>query len=255
MFVIQFTVPQLMNKAMERGDPTALSGDGAECGSLQGYHHGNRNLLSEQSAAESCGAHRRFFRQSRTADLFEQPNRLYSAEFSVTGKLQQSDRADAGCHLAAITGAAPIGIIFAVGNLCGQFFNGIGDAVKAVVSIRSTRPLWEKFELSAVKTEGAEINKPIDEITMQNLSFAYGEKQILTERDFSFVSGGKYAVCGESGSGKTTVMKLLLGLLPRYEGRICYDGIEQRQADVSSLYGADRLCRSAGLSVSGQSAV
>lgn len=103
---------------------------------------------------------------------------------------------------AAITGAAPIGIIFAVGNLCGQFFNGIGDAVKAVVSIRSTRPLWEKFELSAVKTEGAEINKPIDEITMQNLSFAYGEKQILTERDFSFVSGGKYAVCGESGQRK-----------------------------------------------------
>ena len=81
------------------GDPTALSGDGAECGSLQGYHHGNRNLLSEQSAAESCGAiavssdkaEQQIFLSNRTV--------LYGAEFAITCKLQQSDRTDAGCHL------------------------------------------------------------------------------------------------------------------------------------------------------------
>lgn len=186
LFVIQFTIPQLMNKPMERAT-------------------------------------------QRRSQAMEQSVEAYKDTIMGTGIFYLSNLRQKIVERIAVSSDK-------VGNLCGQFFNGIGDAVKAVVSIRSTRPLWEKFELSAVKTEGAEINKPIDEITMQNLSFAYGEKQILTERDFSFVSGGKYAVCGESGSGKTTVMKLLLGLLPRYEGRICYDGIEQRQADVSSLY-------------------
>ena len=236
LFVIQFTIPQLMNKPMERAtqrrsqamEQSVEAYKDTIMGTGIFYLSNLRQKIVERIAVSSDKAEQQIFLSNRTVCTVQNLLSLVSCNNQIVLTLVAT--------FAAITGAAPIGIIFAVGNLCGQFFNGIGDAVKAVVSIRSTRPLWEKFELSAVKTEGAEINKPIDEITMQNLSFAYGEKQILTERDFSFVSGGKYAVCGESGSGKTTVMKLLLGLLPRYEGRICYDGIEQRQADVSSLY-------------------
>lgn len=236
LFVIQFTVPQLMNKAMERAtqrrsqamEQSVEAYKDTIMGTGIFYLSNLRQKIVERIAVSSDKAEQQIFLSNRTVCTVQNLLSLVSCNNQIVLTLVAT--------FAAITGAAPIGIIFAVGNLCGQFFNGIGDAVKAVVSIRSTKPLWEKFELSVVKNEGAEINKPIDEITMQNLSFAYGEKQILTERDFSFVSGGKYAVCGESGSGKTTVMKLLLGLLPRYEGRICYDGIEQRQADVSSLY-------------------
>ena len=73
---------------------------------------------------------------------------------------------------------------------------------------------------------------------LEHLTFIYpGQtRPALDDLTLTVPEGAVTVLCGESGSGKTTVMKLLLGLLPRYEGRICYDGIEQRQADVSSLY-------------------
>lgn len=119
-----------------------------------------RQKVVERIAVSSDKAEQQIFLSNRTVCTVQNLLSLVSCNNQIVLTLVAT--------FAAITGAAPIGIIFAVGNLCGQFFNGIGDAVKAVVSIRSTKPLWEKFELSAVKTEGAEINKPIDEITMQN---------------------------------------------------------------------------------------
>lgn len=184
LFVIQFTVPQLMNKPMERAtqrrsqamEQSVEAYKDTIMGTGIFYLSNLRQKIVERIVVSSDKAEQQIFLSNRTVCTVQNLLSLVSCNNQIVLTLVAT--------FAAITGAAPIGIIFAVGNLCGQFFNGIGDAVKAVVSIRSTKPLWEKFELSVVKNEGAEINKPIDEITMQNLSFAYGEKPILTERDF-----------------------------------------------------------------------
>lgn len=137
---------------------------------------------------------------------------------------------------AVIAGAAPLGVTLSVANLCGQFFNGVRNCVQSIMAIRSTRPLWQKFETE----DGGEGEKqplgPIDEISLEDVSFAYGEHEILKNRSFRFRAGGKYALLGESGSGKTTALKLLLGLLPGYEGSILYDETEQHNANLATLY-------------------
>lgn len=49
-------------------------------------------------------------------------------------------------------------------------------------------------------------------IKLKNLSFSYGEKEVLKDLNFTFPDKGVFAIMGESGEGKTTLLRLLSGL-------------------------------------------
>ena len=65
------------------------------------------------------------------------------------------------------------------------------------------------------------------EIRVENLSFAYSPAETPIFRDVSFTipAGGFVAIVGPSGAGKTTLARLLLGLLTPGAGRILIDGV------------------------------
>ncbi len=76
-------------------------------------------------------------------------------------------------------------------------------------------------------------------IEMKDLSFSYPgtEKKVLDNLNLKFEKGQRYALVGENGSGKTTIVKLLLGLYDDYEGEILIDGVEVREIpDLSGLF-------------------
>lgn len=60
----------------------------------------------------------------------------------------------------------------------------------------------------------------INKIVIENLAFAYGEKDILCNVNCEINKGDKLAIIGESGAGKSTLVKLLLGLLKPTNGLI-----------------------------------
>lgn len=64
------------------------------------------------------------------------------------------------------------------------------------------------------------------EIAVRELSFRYSDCDPYIFRDLNFTikAGESVAVVGRSGCGKTTLIKLLLGLLPPTSGEICLDG-------------------------------
>ena len=61
---------------------------------------------------------------------------------------------------------------------------------------------------------------------MQRVSYSVGGRQILREFDLALTAGINRTILGVSGAGKTTILKLLLGLLEPDAGRITIDGAE-----------------------------
>lgn len=66
-----------------------------------------------------------------------------------------------------------------------------------------------------------EINNPKEIIEINNLSFKYkNEKEILNNFSLKVLNKEKIGLVGETGSGKTTILKLIYGLYTNYEGNI-----------------------------------
>ena len=79
-------------------------------------------------------------------------------------------------------------------------------------------------------------------ITFENVWFSYTNDGNYAMRDVSFVipKGGRYALAGVTGGGKTTVINLLLRFYDVQKGRILVDGVDVRdirKEDLRSKFG------------------
>ena len=61
-------------------------------------------------------------------------------------------------------------------------------------------------------------------IEFDKVRFSYGSRQVLKDVSFSIRPDERVAILGGSGDGKTTILKLILGLLRPDSGRIVIDG-------------------------------
>ena len=74
-------------------------------------------------------------------------------------------------------------------------------------------------------------------IELRGIRFAYEEdKTVLHDVDMDLKAGGCYALVGGSGSGKSTILNLLMASSDNYGGQILYDGKELRTVSTRSLY-------------------
>lgn len=61
-------------------------------------------------------------------------------------------------------------------------------------------------------------------IEIKNISKSFGDRLVLDQVSFKFEQGKTNLIIGESGSGKTVMTKLMVGLLDIDSGEILYDG-------------------------------
>lgn len=62
-----------------------------------------------------------------------------------------------------------------------------------------------------------------DKIKLVDLSFSYAETEIISNLNFEIKKGERFGIKGKTGSGKTTLFNLILGLLEPSEGAIFID--------------------------------
>ena len=61
-------------------------------------------------------------------------------------------------------------------------------------------------------------------IEVKNLNKSFGEKQVLRDINVRFEDGKTNLIIGQSGSGKTVLVKNIVGLLSPDSGQVLYDG-------------------------------
>ena len=74
-------------------------------------------------------------------------------------------------------------------------------------------------------------------IEFKNVTFKYpdSEEYVLHNLSFSIEKGNMLTILGHNGSGKSTIAKLIMGLLQPNEGSIYIDGVELTEKTVDSL--------------------
>lgn len=69
-------------------------------------------------------------------------------------------------------------------------------------------------------------------ITLRNVSFSYGETEVLKNISLKIPAGRFAAIVGPSGSGKTTIADLIISLLQAQSGKILIDNKDITDIDV-----------------------
>jgi ABC-type multidrug transport system fused ATPase/permease subunit len=139
-----------------------------------------------------------------------------------------------------ITAGTVLAFAFLVSLFVGPVQMGtqiLTDAQNAIASWRRVIGILETpADLVDPGPDGATLpHEPVD-IAFRNVTFAYpGGPPVLRDIDLDIASGTRVAVVGETGSGKSTIAKLLTRLMDPSEGAVLLDGIDVRDIAQASM--------------------
>ena len=153
--------------------------------------------------------------------------------------LVQADRLPEGDLFSFVIFTALIGgSIASLGNFYAEIVSALGASDRVVDILESKETEGADAGAERVDTSvssGASATAVEGNIRYENVHFSYPTRpdiQVLKGIDLSIRPGEKVALVGASGSGKSTIMKLLLRFYPINEGRIVVDGKSSEEYDL-----------------------
>lgn len=90
--------------------------------------------------------------------------------------------------------------------------------------IHTTAPTISENAAESTFQEMDDRNRAIPAIEFQDVLLAFDDRVILNHLSFKVMKGETKIILGGSGGGKSTIIKLVLGLLKPDEGRVLVDG-------------------------------
>ncbi|HWQ78463.1 MAG TPA: ABC transporter ATP-binding protein [Anaerovoracaceae bacterium] len=90
--------------------------------------------------------------------------------------------------------------------------------------------LMKEPEMSGSKTPNVKAD-----IVFQNVSFGYGEKEVIHDVSVAMKQGALTALVGPSGSGKSTILKLCARFYDPSRGKVIFGGMNEAELDPEQL--------------------
>ena len=144
--------------------------------------------------------------------------------------------------LFVIQGKITVGNIQSFITYAKNFTNPIGSLASIMTELESMIAASERVEDYLSEEEEKKVENPVPlnnvkgNITFDHVKFGYDENKIII-KDFTahIESGKKIAIVGPTGSGKTTLVKLLMRFYDVNSGNILIDGINIKDVERASL--------------------
>lgn len=141
-----------------------------------------------------------------------------------------------------MSGESSVGVIIALIMFIDQVYTPVAMFNVLYVDYKLNRVTYTRLEefLNAPEDlnldKGREVKTLEGNIEFKNVTFDYGSSRLLSNVSFPVKQGRSVAFVGLSGSGKSTIIKLMLGLLKKKSGKILFDGIDIDEIKLNSLY-------------------
>jgi len=108
---------------------------------------------------------------------------------------------------------------------------------KAFAAARDVWSILDEIDVMPQKADAVDLPVLKDSISIKNVSFHYrnGRKKILQNVELEVKRGSMVALVGESGGGKSSLIKLVQRVYDPTDGEILWDSIDLRDASLLSL--------------------
>jgi ATP-binding cassette, subfamily B, multidrug efflux pump len=145
-----------------------------------------------------------------------------------------------------LQGALTLGALVAFLQYSQRFFRPISDMSEKFNVLQSAMASSERIfglldEPVAIESPVAPVRRPAPaagHIVFENVSFAYNDdNHVLRDVSFEVKPGQRVAIVGATGSGKSTLINLLLRFYDVTSGRITIDGVDIRALDLADVRG------------------
>ncbi|MDR0697057.1 MAG: ABC transporter ATP-binding protein/permease [Christensenellaceae bacterium] len=130
-----------------------------------------------------------------------------------------------------VTKEVEIGAVLSIVQIGMSFYGGILGLAGSLAFYWGTKGIrdrvWSIIGKKSVDKPGTDVDFA-NSIVFKNVSFEYAndDRLILNNINLEFKKNEKYLVLGKSGSGKSTILKLIANYFTNYEGSISIDEIE-----------------------------
>lgn len=125
-----------------------------------------------------------------------------------------------------------IGALLSTFEIVSILTSDVGSLSNNYQSIIEVTPIIDKYSnLINISNEDKKYKQYniLKHIEFVNFTYRSQSKIICENVNLLFEMGKKYAITGESGSGKTTIISALLGIINNYEGYIMIDGMNLKK--------------------------
>ena len=152
----------------------------------------------------------------------------------------------AGMWMGAIKvdeGLLQVGVILAFINYLNIIMNGLMTSIHVLMQI--TKSFASASRISKVLETDSDINganttvssSVQGSIAFEDVSFSYSKngEYVLKNITFNIQAGQKVGIIGSTGSGKSTLVKLIPRLYDPDEGRVLIDGVDSREITLLNL--------------------
>jgi len=147
-----------------------------------------------------------------------------------------------------LAGASTVGTLVALVAFISSVFGPISGFSLAYIRYKMETVTFTRFQafLSLPDDPGLSQEKRLrvsaGQVDLENVTFRYAgpehaqERAVLENFSYSFAGGKTTALVGESGGGKSTLVRLVMGLLKPTSGTLRVDGQDLAEAQLASYY-------------------
>lgn len=139
------------------------------------------------------------------------------------------------------------GTAVAVINYISQIFGPVESLGMEIQTIQSAlagihriNEFFELEEKEPLEEKERKMQENLPFVELKNVTFGYDEHVVLDRLSFQVLDGDQVTLAGRTGAGKSTIMKLLLGLYKPQKGSVTIHGVpssEIREKDRRKLFG------------------